>query len=88
MEMILGIVAGVLTMCGIIPQIYKAHNTKRTGDISKGMLIVIMTGVLLWSIYGILKEDLPIIITNASAFLLNGYMLLLIYRLDPKNRKT
>lgn len=88
MEMILGIVAGVLTMCGIIPQIYKAHSTKRTGDISKGMLIVIMTGVLLWSIYGILKEDLPIIITNASAFLLNGYMLLLIYRLDPKNRKT
>jgi MtN3 and saliva related transmembrane protein len=85
-EFTLGIVAGVLTMCGIVPQIYKAHKTKKTGDISKGMLIVIMSGVLLWTIYGILKDDLPIILTNATAFVLNGYMLYLIFSLE-KNSK-
>lgn len=80
MEMIIGSVAGVLTMCGIIPQIYKAHTTKKTGDISKGMLVVIMCGVLLWTVYGVMKNDFPIIITNFLAFLLNGYMLFLIYK--------
>jgi len=83
--MILGIVAGALTMCGIIPQIYKAHRTRKTGDISKGMLTVIMSGVLLWTVYGILKNDFPIILTNAMAFLLNAYMLYLVYQLNSKN---
>lgn len=78
--MVIGIIAGCLTMCGIIPQIYKAHKTKKTGDVSKGMLLVIMTGVLLWTIYGLLKGDIPIILTNFIAFLLNGYMLFLVYR--------
>jgi len=74
-ELIIGTAAGVLTMCGIIPQIIKAHRIKKTGDVSKSMLLVIMAGVLLWTIYGIMKTDLPIIITNAMAFVLNGYML-------------
>ncbi|MFC7357880.1 SemiSWEET family sugar transporter [Jejudonia soesokkakensis] len=80
--MILGIIAGILTMCGIIPQIYKAHKTQKTGDVSKGMLVVIMIGVFLWTVYGILKSDFPIIITNAIAFLLNSYMLFIVYKLE------
>ncbi len=79
-EMILGLVAGILTMCGIIPQIYKAHKTKKITDVSKGMLIVLMLGVLLWTIYGVIKNDIPITITNAIAFMLNGYMLLLTFK--------
>jgi MtN3 and saliva related transmembrane protein len=80
MEMVIGIVAGCLTMCGIIPQIYKAHKTKKTGDVSKGMLLVIMAGVITWTVYGFLKNDIPIILTNFIAFLLNAYMLFLVYR--------
>ena len=85
--MILGITAGVLTMCGIVPQIYKAHRTKQTGDISKGMLVIIILGVLLWTIYGIIKNDIPIILTNAIAFILNGYMFVLVFRLEDKGNR-
>ena len=80
MEAALGIVAGILTMCGIVPQIVKAYKSKQVDDVSRGMLMIIMSGVGLWSVYGILKDDIPII-TNALAFLLNGYMLLLTYKL-------
>ena len=68
-------------MCGIVPQIVKAYKSKQVDDVSRGMLMIIMSGVGLWSVYGILKDDIPIIITNALAFLLNGYMLLLTYKL-------
>jgi MtN3 and saliva related transmembrane protein len=81
MEAVLGIVAGILTMCGIVPQIVKAYKSKQVNDVSRGMLMIIMSGVGLWTVYGILKDDIPIIITNALAFLLNGYMLLLTYKL-------
>lgn len=83
-EMILGLVAGIFTMCGIIPQIYKAHKTGKTNDISKRMIITIMVGVLLWTVYGAVQEDIPIIITNAIAFILNAYMLFLIYKYSTK----
>ncbi|WP_432413107.1 SemiSWEET family sugar transporter [Rasiella sp. SM2506] len=83
--MILGLVAGILTMCGIIPQIYKAHKTKQVKDVSRGMLIILLLGVLLWTIYGIMKNDVPIYVTNAIAFLLNGYMLLLTFKLNQND---
>ena len=81
MEAALGIVAGILTMWGIVPQIVKAYKSNQVDDVSRGMLMIIMSGVGLWTVYGILKDDIPIIITNALAFLLNGYMLLLTYKL-------
>lgn len=77
--------AGILTTSGIIPQIYKAHRTKKTNDVSKGMLYTLISGVLLWTIYGIIKNDIPIIATNSLSFILNGYMLFLLYKLEPNN---
>lgn len=82
MEMVLGLVAGVLTMCGIVPQISKAHRTKQTKDVSRGMLTIIISGVLLWTIYGFLKNDIPVTLTNFIAVLLNSYMLYLTYKFN------
>ncbi len=41
------------------------------------MLAVLISGVLLWIVYGVLKKDFPILITNSISFLLNVWMFFL-----------
>ena len=67
----LGILAGLLTTTGFIPQIIKGYRTKRMEDVSLLMPLVLGAGMLLWLFYGISLENLPIILWNAIAFALN-----------------
>ena len=41
------------------------------------MLLVLMTGIVLWIVYGIKKNDLPIIVTNSFSLLVNITMVIL-----------
>lgn len=66
----LGLIAGTLTTIAFIPQIAKARQSKSTGDLSWGMVTTFSTGVLLWLIYGIGIESLPVILANAVTLLL------------------
>ncbi|QNJ98825.1 SemiSWEET family sugar transporter [Constantimarinum furrinae] len=77
---IIGISAGVLTTAGIIPQIFKAYNTKKVEGLSPVMFSILTIGVGLWVWYGIEKEDMPIIVMNGISFSLNALMLLLYFR--------
>lgn len=78
--MILGLVAGLCTTVAVVPQLIKAWRTKKVNDISPGMFFVLVTGLGLWIIYGIIKNDFPIIATNGTALLLNGIMLWMLFR--------
>lgn len=79
---ILGFAAGIFTTAAVVPQIIKSWKTKEVKDVSLFFFIILMLGVGLWVIYGVLKNDLPIIFTNGISFLLNATMLFLtlIYR--------
>lgn len=68
--MILGITAGTLTTVAFIPQLAKAFKSKSTGDLSWGMVLTFTIGVLLWLIYGIWIDSLPMILANAVTLLL------------------
>lgn len=68
----LGLIAGTLTTIAFIPQIAKAWRSKSTGDLSWGMVITFSTGVLLWLIYGIWIDSLPVILANSVTLLLQG----------------
>lgn len=70
--MALGLVAGTLTTAAFVPQLVKAWQSKSTGDLSWGMLITFSTGVLLWLIYGVWIESLPVILANAITLLLQA----------------
>ncbi|GEQ85879.1 hypothetical protein ULMS_13870 [Patiriisocius marinistellae] len=72
---IIGTLAGIFTTVAVIPQIVKAVQTKKVNDISPVFFSVLLLGVGLWTYYGILKKDWPIILTNGISFLLNGFML-------------
>ena len=63
-SMILGLVAAGLTTVAFIPQVHKTWKTKSAKDLSLGMYLIFTSGVILWLIYGILKDDIPIIAAN------------------------
>jgi len=68
--MILGVTAGTLTTVAFIPQLAKALKSRSTGDLSWGMVLTFTIGVLLWLIYGIWIDSLPVILANAVTLLL------------------
>lgn len=70
-----GILAGVLTSTAMIPQLIKTIKEKNAENISPFMVIILILGTGTWSYYGVLKDDLPIIITNGFSCLVNSVML-------------
>ncbi|MHA6278625.1 SemiSWEET family sugar transporter [Salinimicrobium sp. CAU 1759] len=81
---ILGLAAGAFTTAAVVPQIWKAWRTKEVDDVSPGMFFVLITGLGLWIIYGVIQKDIPIMATNGLAFLLNSFMIFLIFRYREK----
>lgn len=77
---VLGLIAGVCTSSSLLPQLIKTLKTKKAGDVSLFMFIVMLTGNALWTYYGVHKSDLPIIATNIYALALNIVMLVLKFR--------
>lgn len=74
-EAIIGTVAGICTTVAVVPQLVRTWKTKEVEDVSLGMFLVLIFGVTLWTVYGILKKDWPIIITNGISVILNLLML-------------
>ena len=79
-----GIIAGILTATSMLPQVIKVFKEKKAEDISLLMLIVLLSGIALWIVYGIMRNDLPIIATNAFSLLVN--LVLMVLRIKYKKR--
>lgn len=73
---VLGFSAAVLTTTAFIPQVLKIWKTKSTKDISLSMFSILCLGVLLWLLYGIIIHSLPVIIANATVFILAATILI------------
>lgn len=50
---LVGLTAAILTSMGFIPQIVKGVRTKKMDDVSGEMLLVLMSGMFLWFLYGL-----------------------------------
>lgn len=74
---ILGYIAALLTTSAFLPQALKTLRTKDTSGISLSMYCLFVSGVVLWLVYGIMREAWPIIIANAITTLLAGSVLVL-----------
>ena len=65
--MILQVIAtimGVVMSLGYFPQAYKIIRTKDTRSISLLMYIILISGISLWVVYGVIKNDIPVIFAN------------------------
>jgi MtN3 and saliva related transmembrane protein len=74
---IIGLAAGICTAASMLPQVIKTIKEKKAEDVSMLMLIILMTGLILWVIYGIKRNDMPIILTNSFSLLVNITMMAL-----------
>lgn len=81
---LIGIGAGILTSVSMLPQLIKTFRKKEAEDLSLIMILVLMSGLGVWIWYGILRNDLPIILTNCFSFLLNSLLLFLRFRYAGK----
>ena len=61
---LLGLVAGTLTTVAFVPQVVKAWRTRSTHDISLGMFALFSSGLVLWLVYGVMIDSLPIVVSN------------------------
>lgn len=73
----IGLAAGILTACSMLPQVFKILKEKKAEDVSLIMLLVLLAGLVLWIVYGFKKNDMPIIVTNCFSLLVNITMVIL-----------
>ena len=74
-----GYFAAILTTLAFLPQLIKTFQTKKAEDVSLITLIMFLTGVLSWIIYGYKISSTPILIANIITFILN--LLILIFKI-------
>lgn len=67
----IGLVAGSITSVAAVPQVIKSLRTRHTQDISIWQPLLLAVGVALWMVYGILIDDLPLILANIVPLLCN-----------------
>ena len=74
---VIGSLAGCLTTIAFIPQVIRTWKTRSAQDISLFMFLLFSCGVLLWLIYGILLQAMPIILANGITLALSTSILAL-----------
>ncbi|QKE28246.1 hypothetical protein AACT_1056 [Arcobacter acticola] len=75
MQELVGSIAAFLTTVAFVPQAYKVYKTNQTKDLSLFLFLIFSLGVFMWLIYGIMKEDSPIMIANSITLFLSLYIL-------------
>lgn len=85
---VLGIFATFFTLWSSVPQIRKALRTKKTDDVSKWLIVSLITGLFLWTIYGITKHDVVIAGANTVGVTLNCILLGLKLRYTKKSKSN
>ena len=64
---LIGLAAATCTTVAFVPQARKAWRTRSTKDVSLSMFVLMVTGIVLWLIYGALLGHLPLIVANVAA---------------------
>ncbi|RYZ19336.1 MAG: hypothetical protein EOO16_20215 [Chitinophagaceae bacterium] len=77
---VLGMIAGSISAITFLPQVIKTWRTKSASDISLLMFTFATISVILWLVYGIVKQSVPIIYTNSMVLLFSLIMLYFKFR--------
>ncbi len=80
-----GFSAALLTTIAFLPQLYKTFQTKSADDVSLVMLILFITGLFCWIIYGLKIKSIPILVANIITFIFN-FSILILKILYKKNK--
>ncbi len=84
---IVGYVASVASISAFVPQLYKVIKTRDTKSLSLPMWIAEVITFSLWTTYGVLLGNAPIIVTNSACGLMSLAILIMKIVL-PTARRT
>lgn len=65
-----------LTAVTFVPQVYRAWQTRKVGDLSLSMLLIVISSAIVWLVYAITLGLWPVIIANA---IIGSLSVLLVY---------
>ena len=83
---LIGILAACASTISFAPQAWKIIKSRETKDISAGMYVLTVTGFGLWTSYGIITAQWPLIVTNAICMGLAAFILMM--KLLPRADKN
>jgi MtN3 and saliva related transmembrane protein len=71
----LGLVAGFLVTCSMVPQIIRVFKLRSAREISLLFTTALLLGLIVWLVYGLYLGLLPVIIWNAIGAALAAMLL-------------
>ena len=74
---IIGLLAACITTASFLPQVFKTYKTKDTSGLSLTMYIAFFIGIVLWLIYGIQLNSLPMILANVITAMLSLFLIIM-----------
>ncbi|WAA10130.1 SemiSWEET transporter [Fervidibacillus albus] len=80
----IGYIASIFTTLSFLPQAAKTIKERNTEGISLIMYAMFTLGVFMWSIYGLYKHDIAILVGNSITFL----FAIIILSVKIKNEKA
>ena len=72
---ILGYAAGFITTLTFVPQVIKTWKEKSARDVSLMMFVIAFVNEIMWIGYGVLRNDMVIVITNVVMIIMCSIML-------------
>lgn len=72
----IGYLAAVLTTFSFLPQAVLTLRTRKTDEISLTMYLMLNLGIVCWLLYGLVQDDLAIILANSVTLLFSLPILL------------
>lgn len=83
---LIGSLAALASMASFTPQAWRIIKSRRTKDLSAVMYGITVAGFALWTAYGMLLAQWPIIVTNSVCLLLAGFILVM--KLLPRRTRN
>jgi MtN3 and saliva related transmembrane protein len=70
-----GYLAALCTTGAYVPQVLRVWRTRSTKDISLRTFALLVTGLVLWLVYGVWRGEVPLVLANGVTLALAGTIL-------------
>jgi MtN3 and saliva related transmembrane protein len=70
-----GYLAALCTTGAYVPQVQRVWRTRSTTDISLRTFALLVTGLVLWLVYGVWRGEVPLVLANGVTLALAGTIL-------------
>ena len=72
-----GFIAAFLTTIAFCPQVLRTFRTKSVDDVSLLMLVLFISGLLFWIVYGLKSHAFPVLVANVITLIMNSAILIM-----------